>query len=75
MAQGEFTKEEAQVAREAVTEICRRLTMADSALLNQRIHGVFAFLNAAQAVAPHEREIKAMDKESQPGLPVGDSDG
>ena len=55
MAQGEFTKEEADATKEAVEEMFKGLTKSKQGEFFGHLNDIFLFIEAAKRVAPAEK--------------------
>jgi hypothetical protein len=55
MAQGEFTKEEADATKEAVEEMFKNLSKAKQGEFFGHLNDVFLFIEAARRAAPAEK--------------------
>lgn len=62
MAQGEFTKEEADETMKAVGEVGQALTKKKTAELFGHLNDIFLFIEAAKRAAPTEAEFQAAKK-------------
>ena len=58
MAQGQFTKEEAQATREAFDEIINSLSRNKKIEFIGHMNDIYLFLDAAEKAAPAEAEVK-----------------
>jgi len=59
MAQGEFTKEEADETMEAIKEIGQAMTKKKKIEFLGHFNDIFMFMEAAKRAAPTEKEFKA----------------
>lgn len=62
MAQGEFTKEEADETAEAVKEVVQALSKRKQIEFLGHINDIYLFIEAAKRAAPTEAEAEAKGK-------------
>lgn len=59
MAQGEFTKEEAQLTKEAVEELMKAFPKTKVGQFIAHFNDIFLFLESAKRVAPLEKDLNS----------------